>query len=138
MPTPNVNLILQAVVALQNNLISPAPQIAKMDFGNPTMGGTNSVGGTQFFYEPYFQALVGGVAVTLPAAKIFAIFVQNLSPTGVLQVTFTPFGGAPCPVNYGPNGLCILFDPLETGTGFSGLTLAGVGGTIPASVLVAL
>jgi hypothetical protein len=132
MPTPNVNLILQAVLAATNNLLSPAPQIATFNLGNPTLGAT------QFFYEPYFQALVGGSAVSLPATKIFAIIVQNLSPTAVLSVTHTPFGAAASTSTLGPNGVCIFFDPLETGGGFSALTLTGVGGTVPAAVLVAV
>jgi len=128
----NINLILQAVLAMTDNLQSPSPQIGSFDLGNPTMLAT------QFFYEPYFQALVGGSAVALPATTVFAIFILNKSTSAILSVTHTPTGGAASTATYGPGGTCILFDPPETGGGFMALTLTGVGGTVPAAVLVAV
>jgi hypothetical protein len=135
MPTPNIQIILQSVIAVMNNLVSPQTQIITLDLGNPTLG-NNVIGGTAVFYDPYFQALAGGSAVSLPAAKVFAIVVQNTSLTANLQVTHTPFGAASSTALYGPGGVCILFDPSEAGGGFSALTLTGVGGTVSAIVLV--
>lgn len=135
MPTPNVQIILQSVIAVMNNLVSPAKQIITLDFGNPTLPNA-STGGTAVFYDPYFQALAGGSVVSLPASPVFVIAVQNTSLTANLQVTHTPFGAAASTSLYGPGGVCILFDPSEAGGGFSALTLTGVGGTVPAIVLV--
>jgi hypothetical protein len=129
MPTPNIQVVLQAILSATDNLISPPPYIANFDFGNPTLGATN------IFFDPYFQALAGGSAVALPAAKVFLIAVKNQSATAVLTVTVTPFGGAASSVNLGVGGAYIVIDPAETGTGFSALTLTGVGGTVPAMVL---
>jgi hypothetical protein len=134
MPTPNLQIILQSVIAVMNNLVSPATQVITLDFGNPTLPNAG-VGGTTVFYDPYFSCLSGGSAVNLPAAKVFCIAIQNLSTTVNLQVTHTPFGGAASSVSYGPGGVCILFDPSEAGTGFSALTLTGAGSTVPAMVL---
>jgi hypothetical protein len=136
-PTPNIQVILQTAVAVMNNLVSPQVQVVNLDLGNPTLPNAG-VGGTAVFYDPYFQAIVAGSTVAMPAAKVFGIFVQNLSSTASLTVEVTPFGGVAQFVNYGPGGVCILFDPSEAGTGFSGLTLLGVGGTVPAMVLVAV
>jgi hypothetical protein len=135
MATSNVQVILQAVIAVMNNLVSPAVQVITLDFGNPTLPSAGS-GGTAVFYDPYFQALVGGSAVSLPGSPVYAIAVQNLSTTANLQVTHTPQGAAASTALYGPGGVCILFDPSEAGGGFSALTLTGVGGTVPAMVLV--
>lgn len=130
MPTPNMQLVFQAVLSLTNNLVSPAPQISGFDFANPTLGATT------VFFDPYFQALSSGSPVPFPTNNVFAIFVQNLSTTANLNVTITPFGGSPSVSTYGPAGVFICFDPAEVGTGFGVLTLQGVGGTVPAMVLV--
>jgi hypothetical protein len=136
-PTPNIQVILQTAVAVMNNLVSPQVQVVNLDLGNPTLPSAG-VGGTSVFYDPYFQAPIAGATVALPATKVFCIIVQNLSLTAQLTVEVTPFGGVAQFVNYGPGGVCILFDPSEAGTGFSGLTLLGVGGIVPAMVLVAV
>lgn len=135
MATPNLQMILQGIFAVMNNQVSPAVQIITLDLGNPTLP-SGATGGTSFFFDPCFQALAGGSVVTLPASPVFAIVVQNLSPTANLQVTHTPAGGAASSVTYGPGGVCILFDPSEAGTGFSDLSLMGVGGTVSAALLV--
>lgn len=137
MPTPNIQVILQTAVAVMNNLVSPQVQVVNLDLGNPTLPNAG-VGGTAVFYDPYFQAPIAGANVALPAAKVSCIIVQNLSLTANLNVEVTPFGGVAQFVIYGPGGVCILFDPSEAGTGFSGLTLLGVGGIVPAMVLVAV
>jgi len=129
MSTPNINVELQAILTATNNLITPPPYIANFDFGNQTLGATS------YYQEPFFQALVGGSAVPLPAAKVFFIAVQNLSTASVLQVTHTPFGAAASTCSVGPGGMVIFFDPLETGGGFSALTLTGIGGTVSAFVM---
>lgn len=135
MPTPNIQIILQAIAAVTNNLLSNAPQIITFDFNSPTLPSGAGLG-TGVYYEPYFQAASIGSAVSLPAASVFAILVQNLSLTANLTITYTPTGGAAASVTLGPSGMFILFDPSETGTGFSALTLTGVGGTVSAAVLV--
>jgi len=129
MATPNIEVILQGILTATNNQLSPPPYIANFDFQNPTLGATSII------YDPFFQALVGGSAVSLPAAKVFLIVVQNLSTTANLSVTHTPFGGSASTAVYGPGGVCVLFDPTEEGGGFSALTLTGVGGTVPAFVM---
>ena len=130
MPTPNIIIELQAILTASNNLVLPPPYIANFDFGNPTLGATS------YYQEPFFQALVGGSAVPLPAATVFLIAVQNLHATALLHVTHTPTGQAASTCSIGPGGLVILFDTLETGGGFTALSLTGVGSTVPAFVMV--
>lgn len=130
MPGTNISLILQTILAATNNNASNAPQVVNFDFANPTLTGTD------FYYNPYVQATTGGVSIPLPASPVFAILVQNKSASGTLQVAYTPTGASSTISTIGPNGCIILFDPLETGGGWTALTLTGVGGTQPAAVLV--
>jgi hypothetical protein len=130
MPGTNISLILQTILAATNNLASNAPQVVNFDFANPTLIGTD------FYYNPFVQAPTTGQAITLPASPVFAILVQNQSTSGILQVAYTPTGQASTISTIGPAGVVILFDPLETGGGWTALTLTGIGGTIPAAVLV--
>lgn len=129
MATPNIQVILQGILVATNNLVSPAPYIANFDFQNPTLNATS------MFYDPFFQSLAGGSAVSLPAGKVFLVAVQNLSTTVNLTVTVTPFGGAASPIILGPAGVYVYFDPTETGQGISALTLTGAGSTVPAFVM---
>ena len=129
MATPNMLVILQGIVTLTNNLVSPAPYIANFDLQNPTLNATT------VFYDPYFQATTGGVSVPLPAAKVFGLIIQNLSTTNNLTIDVTPFGGSLDPITLGPGGVFIYFDPTETGQGISAVTLLGVGATVSAFVL---
>jgi len=133
MSTPNINCILQAVLAIQNNLISPPPQITTVDLGNPTLNGT------QFFYEQYIQATVGGTGQGMPGPGgiAYLVIVQNLSPTADMNVQFTPVGGVQTTIKTGPNGAFIYCDPSEHG-GINQLNLLGIGGTVPALILVAV
>jgi hypothetical protein len=121
---------LQAVLNVSNLNVTPPPSINTWDFRNPTLQGTVSL------FEPFFQATVGGVAVTLPASPAHLILIQNLSTSAVLSVTVTPNGQAASTSTYGPNGVCILFDPAGSGGGFTALTLTGIAGTVPAMVFV--
>jgi hypothetical protein len=132
MATPNINLIFQALLVATNNLISPPPQIMSFDFGNPTLGATQS------YYDSYLQASEAGTVINLPASPCFAAFVQNLSPTAVLKVTVTPNGNSPTQFFLGPGGVWLMFDPSETsGGGITALTLTGAAAIVPAAVLVA-
>jgi hypothetical protein len=78
---------------------------------------------------------VGGVSVSLPAAKVFLVAVQNLDVVHNLIVTVTPFGGASSPITLGPGGVYVYFDPTETGQGISAVTLTGITATVPAFVM---
>ena len=129
MATPNIQVILQGILTATNNLVSPAPYIANFDFQNPTLNATS------MFYDPFFQATVGGVAVSLPAAEVFLVAVQNLDVVHNLTVTVTPFGGAASPITLGPGGVYVYFDPTETGQGISAVTLTGITATVPAFVM---
>jgi len=136
MATPNISVIFQAIAVVTNQLVANAPQIINFDFANPTLP-SGATGGIAAYYEPYFQAGVGGSVVNLPATKIFGLFVQNISTsTGILTVAYTPFGGASTSINIGPSGTVIVFDPSESGTGISAVTLTGISSTQPAAVLV--
>jgi hypothetical protein len=134
-PTPNLNIILQAVIAIMNNQVSPTVQIGTFDFGNPTLP-SGATGGTAFFFEPYFQCPIAGSNVLFPISPAYLIAVQNLSPTANLQIQHTPNGSVSNTAIYGPGGVFIAFDPKESGSGFTILTLTGIGGTVPAMVLV--
>ena len=130
MPTPNLNVILQGIIAVQNNLAPNSPQITTLDLQNPTFGGT------AVFFDPYFQATIGLAPVTLPASRVFGIVVQNLSTTNPLQVIYTPYLLPQVSTTFGPGGVFISFDPAETGTGYTSLILSGISVTVPAMVLV--
>lgn len=126
----NISAIFQAVITATNNQLSPPPYIANFDFQNPTLNAN------VIFYEPFFQAVTGGGSVvTLPAAKVFAVIVQNIDATNLLTVTYTPFGGAPTSITLGLQGMFIYFDPNKTGTGISALTLTGTVATTAAFVM---
>lgn len=133
MSTPNINCILQAVVAITNNLVSPPPQIATFDFGNPTLGAK------VIFFEPYLQAapLPTGTTITLPLASVFVLMIQNLNPVGGagLNLSFTPSGQPTTNMNLGPTGIFIFIDPTETGVPITFLAVGGVGGVVPAMIL---
>lgn len=132
MSTPNINCILQAVLAVQNNLVSPPPQITTIDLGNPTFNGTVA------FYEQYVQVPTTGFTQAIPAPSLiaYAAVVQNLSPTSNLTISVAPVGGIANTATLGPQGLWIYFDPAKAG-GITGLLLAGVGSTVPALIWVA-
>lgn len=130
---PNLSIELQAILAVSNQLSQIPPYIVNFDFLNPTQSATGS------FFDPFFQAAnPGPTAVPLPAATVFSVLIQNLSQTGqVLIVNVTPTGGASQAYRLGQNGIWIYFDPLETGTGITALTLAGAAaGITPAMVFV--
>ena len=133
MSTPNINCILQTVLAIQNNQLSPAPQITTVDLGNPTLNGT------QFFYEQYIQATVGGTGQGMPGPGgiAYLVIVQNLSPTASMNVQFTPVGGVQTIIKTGPGGVFIYCDPQEQG-GINQISIFGLGGTVPALMLVAV
>lgn len=135
MSTPNINCILQAIAVVTNQNLPNFPLIANFDFQNPTLPSAGT-GGTAAFWEPYFQAPAGGAGVTLPAAVIFGVFVQNLSTTANLIVGYTPNGGSASLITLGPNGVFIYFDPSEAGSGIANVNLTGVGSTVSASVLL--
>jgi len=129
--TPNIQVILQGILTVTNNLVSPAPYIANFDFQNPTIGSTS------IFYDPYLQAPTGGIALSLPAAIVYVMAVQNLSTTQNLTVTITPNAGAASPITLGPGGVYLYFDPQQLGQGISAVTLTGIGATVSAFVLAA-
>jgi hypothetical protein len=131
---PNLQVIMQSIVAVTNALVTNAPQIQTLDFQNPTMNGTT------VFFDPYLQATTSGTVVTLPllpSGKVYGLFVQNLSATNNLQIIYTPFGLGIASFQVGPNGVFVIFDPSESGSGFSNLTVQGIGGAVSAMVLVA-
>lgn len=131
MSTPNVNIIFQGLVALVNNLIQNAPQLGVFDFNNPTLGATS------YFHDPFFQAPTSLTAIPIPASKVYCIMVQNVSVSTNLTVVYVPFGGSATTCILGPGGVLVLFDPTEQSAGgFTALSLAGVGSTCSAAVLV--
>jgi hypothetical protein len=131
MSTPNINCILQAVVAATNNLLSPQPQIVNFDFGNPTLGAK------LLEFIPYFMAFTTpGTAVALPIVPSFVLMVQNLSATANIQVAVTPGGSGQAVFPIGPQGLFIYMDPTETTAGITAATIIGVGGSVPTMLLV--
>jgi hypothetical protein len=133
--TPNIQAILQGILTATDNTQSPAPYIVNLDFQNPTLNATT------YFFDAFFQALVGGSSVPLSVsagALSFCIIVINRSLTNALQISVTPTGGAAAIIGtIGPGGVCVLFDPPETGLGWTALTLTGIGATVPATVFTA-
>lgn len=135
MATPNIQAILQGILIATDNTQSPAPYVANLDFQNPTLNATT------YYLDAFFQALSTGSNVPLGiggGALTFCIIVINRSVTANLQITVTPTGGAAAIVGtIGPGGVCVLFDPPESGLGWTALTLTGVGVTVPATVFTA-
>ena len=129
---PNLSIELQAFLAVANLANPIPPYIVTYDFGNPTLQGTSS------YFDPYFQATTGGVAVPLPATPVFCVFIQNVTSTAViLQIAVTPTGGAPQNYLLGQQGLWMYSDPSETsGDGISAITLTGLVSTASAMVFV--
>ena len=133
MATPNINAILQMVLNLANNQVSPAAFIANYDFSDPTLGCTATL------YEPFLQAVNTGLGtvVQLPVATCYAVVVQNLSQTGAsMQVNWTPSGTPGTACLLGPGGVFAYIDPTKMGSGITALSIEGVGGTVPAFVFV--
>jgi len=128
--SPNLFIQLQAILTVSRQAIQTPPYIVNYDFGNPRQSATVEL------FESFFQATTLGVGVTLPTSPVFAVLVQNLASTGVLQVAHTPAGGSASTCTLGPGGVFIYFDPAESGGGITAVTLTGVLSTIPAMVLV--
>jgi hypothetical protein len=133
--TPNIQAILQGILTRTDNTQSPAPYVVNLDFQNPTLNATTD------YLDGFFQALTTGSNVPLGVgggALAFCIIVINRSLTNNLQVTVTPTGGAAAIVGtFGAGGVCVLFDPPETGLGWTALTLTGIGATVPATIYTA-
>ena len=73
MPTQNMQLILQGILAVTNNTIQNAPQISTFDFQNPTLG-ANSL-----FFDPFFQAPTTSASVPLPATVCYCAIIGNVN-----------------------------------------------------------
>ena len=132
MSTPNINCILQAVIAAQNNLLSPSPQIATFDFGNPTYPATS------MFFEPYFLATNSYVPPSLPGATIWGLAVQNTSASANLGISYTPSGATTQSINLGPGALFIYWDPSKPTTGtYYGITYFSLAAQSPATTCTA-
>jgi hypothetical protein len=128
----NVSVILSATITVTDTTLSPSPTIVARSLQNPTLAATTT------FYDPFFQALAGGSAVSLPAATVFVVYVKNLSGATNLTVAFTPVGaGAASSLLLLPGGVFDYFLTAETGGGISAVTLTGGGATCSAEVLVA-
>jgi hypothetical protein len=134
MPTPNIQLILQAQLTGTNNLLSPAPQIIQIDMANPTLGATVAN------YDPYFQAAIAGSSVPFPGGitTVWVAYVRNLSSTANVNVGITtPASGTVSTSVLLPGGVFLIFNPAESAGGVNSLLLTGVGGVVPCEVLVA-
>ena len=131
MAGPNLNVIVSANITVQDIAGSTTP--INRNLGNPTLGATVN------YFDAYFQAASTGTAVPLPGTCYF-IYVQNLSASANLTVSWTPSGSAASSIILGPGGYISYMDPSETvGTngGISAMTLTGTGGTVPAYVQAA-
>ncbi len=135
MATPNIQAILQGILTATDNTQSPPPYVTNVDFQNPTLNATFD------YLERFFQALTTGSAVPIGVgggALSFCLIVINRSATNNLQITVTPTGGAAAIVGtIGPGGVFVVFDPTESGLGWTTLTLTGIGATVPATVYTA-
>jgi hypothetical protein len=132
---PNIQAILQGILTATDNTQSPAPFVVNFDFQNPTLNATTD------YFDAFFQALTTGSNVPLGVgggALSFCLIVINRSLTNNLQITVTPTGGVAAIVGtIGPGGVFVVFDPPETGLGWTALTLTGIGATVPATVFTA-
>jgi hypothetical protein len=129
--TPNLQLIFQGILAIINNQLTNAPQIAELNLGNPSMGAT------VINFEPFLSITTSPLTVPLPVSPVKCVIVQNLSATAaILQVGITPTGGSVNTCTIGPGGFIALFDPTETGGGWTSVVLTAASGTVPALVLV--
>jgi hypothetical protein len=128
----NLSVVLSSTITVTDTTLSPSPTIVSRSLNNPTLAPTT------VFYDPFFQALAGGSAVSLPAATCFWVYVKNLSGATNLTVAWTAVGAAgSSTMLLLPGGVFIYALPAETGGGFTALTLTGAAATVPADVLVA-
>lgn len=139
MSTPNINCILQAVVAAQNNLITPTPQIVNYDFGSPTFAAN------ALFFEPYLQSGAAPITPTLPASTIFGLLVQNIGSSGNVQVTYNPTGFGSTNIILGPGSANVPGDALiyfapsknsSAGINFVQIQGPAVGSPVPIMLLM--
>ena len=129
---PNLSVVLSATVTVTDTTLSPSPTIISRSLNNPTLLPTAT------FYDAFFQATVGGVAVSLPAATSFFAYVKNLSAANNLTVAWTAVGAAgSSTMLLLPGGVFIYALQAETGGGFTAMTLTGVGATVPCDIVIA-
>ena len=130
MSTPNLNVLLTTVISTYDNLAPNTPLLSNI---NP---GSLPFGAVARFQDDYLQALVGATNVPLPAPTSYVVWVQNKASSGVVgvTVTFLTIGAQQCFL--GPGDVYLWFDAAKS-SGFTALSLTGIGGTIPCQVYVA-
>jgi hypothetical protein len=112
--------------------LSQSATIVTRNLNNPTLVATVA------FYDPFFQAAVGGSAVTLPAATCWIAYVKNLDAVANLTVQWNAVGSAGnSTMLLVPGGVFVYFQPTEGAGGFTTMTLTASAGTINTEVLVA-
>jgi hypothetical protein len=129
---PNISVLLNATLSATDTTLSPSATIVTRNLNNPTLAGT------VVFYDPFFQALAAGSAVTLPAATCWCAFVKNLDAAANLTVAWTAVGAAGSSTFLlVPGGVFIYLQPTEGAGGFTAMTLTASAGTINTEVFVA-
>jgi hypothetical protein len=135
---PNINAIIQGLLTISDVTQSPAPYIIpSLDFGNPTLAGT------KVYVDLFFQVQTTPTTVPIGGggggAEAFLILVINRDPVNNLEVSVVSTGGTGQVVGvFGPGGVCLLFDPTETGLGWTQLTLMAFTATVPATIVTAI
>lgn len=130
MSTPNINVLLTSTIASYDNLVANTPLLS---FINPGSLPFNAAGE---FSNEYFQALVGGSAVSLPATTSYVVFVRNRHATANLGITSTFLVLGPQQCFIGPGDFYLWFNASKT-SGITALSLTGIGSTVPCEVYVA-
>lgn len=130
MSTPNLNVLLTASIATYDNQVANTPLLSNVNPGSLPFGAAAS------FRDDYLQALVGATVVPLPAPTSYLVWVRNRATSGVVGVTVTFLVIGPQQCFLGPGDVYLWFDAAKS-SGFTALSLTGVGGTIPCEVYVA-
>lgn len=133
MATPNINVLLQAILTASDNTQFPSPYVSNIDLQNPSMSSA------QYFSDAFFPAVTGGSSVPLGTGMTgpaYCIVVINRSATLYVQISLQPNGGSlEIMGQIGPQGVFVIFDPAQNaGAGYNALTLTGIGGTVPCTV----
>lgn len=131
MATPNLNVLLSATLATYDNTVANTPLLAKLSAGNPTFGATTD------FYNEFFQASIAGSVLSLPATICYVAWIRNRSTVSApiqLNVSLAPAVGVV--LELGAGDIFVYIAPSKV-SGFTGVTLTGVGGICPVEVYLA-
>lgn len=133
MSTPNLNVLLSASLATYDNTQANTPLLAKLSAGNPTFGAVTD------FYNEFFQAVIAGSVVALPATTCYLAWIRNRAATAInlqVAITYVSPGNASI-LTIGPGDVFVYCAASKATGGFTALTLTGLVSICSAEVYLA-